>query len=110
MSEIELIAVFSTAEHAHAAVLKLEGLLYRSVRARTAAQTTVRVRAPEDALEIVKATLRQAEALDVTSHPITVDSDWMSHQNGAVTGTGVEPGAGDSEAGAQPDEIHDQRR
>jgi hypothetical protein len=26
-------------------------------------------------------------------------SDWMSHQNGRVTGTGVTPGTGDSEAG-----------
>jgi hypothetical protein len=28
-----------------------------------------------------------------------VEADWMSHNNGHVTGAGVTPGAGDSEAG-----------
>jgi hypothetical protein len=50
--------------------------------------------------ERVREALIQAGALDVTVNPALAAPSWMSHQNGAVTGTGVAPGAGDAEAGA----------
>src|SRR3569833_1095105 len=99
MSEIECIAIFTEAEQAYRAAEKLHQLRHHGIRARIAAHSAVRVRAPEISADIVTAALRTAGALDMTCHAVMMDSDWMSHQNGAVTGTGVEPGAGDSEAG-----------
>jgi hypothetical protein len=103
MNEIEVLAVFSAAEQAHLALERLEDLQHRGVRAKVAAQCAVRAATPRQLQQMVADTLRRLGALDVTTRLIPPDSDWMSHQNGRVTGTGVEPGAGDSEAGWSED-------
>ncbi len=103
MNDIEVLAVFSAAEQAHLAVERLDELRYHGVRATVAAQCAVRAAVSRQMREFVADTLLRLGALDVTSRVIPPDSDWMSHQNGRVTGTGVEPGAGDSEAGTPGD-------
>ncbi len=103
MNEIEVLAVFSTEAHAHTALVRLEDLRYRDVRATIAAQCAIRAAVSRQTQQRVTDTLRKLGALDVTSRVLAPQSNWMSHQNGAITGIGVEPGAGDSETGMPED-------
>ncbi len=103
MSEIEVIAIFSVAEEAHAALERLDDLHAQGVRATISAQCAVRAGVSRQTQEVVTAMLRKLGALDVIACQVPPGSDWMSHQNGRVTGTGVEPGSGDMEAGMPND-------
>jgi hypothetical protein len=103
MSEIEVIAIFSVAEEAHAALERLDDLRDRGVRARVTAGCAIRAGASRQTQAAVMDTLRKLGALDVVAWQAPRESDWMSHQNGRVTGKGVEPGAGDMEAGIPND-------
>jgi hypothetical protein len=99
MSDIEVIAIFSVAEEAHAALEQLDDLNERGIRASITAQCGIRATVSRQTQAKVTEMLRKLGALDVIARDKPPESDWMSHQNGRVTGTGVEPGAGDMEAG-----------
>jgi len=103
MSEIEVIAIFSRAEAAHTALERLDDLNDRDVRASITAQCGIRASVSRQTQAKVIEMLRSLGALDVLARNRLPESDWMSHQNGRVTGTGVEPGAGDMEAGLPND-------
>jgi hypothetical protein len=103
MSEIEVIAIFSVAEEAHAALERLDDLRDQGVRAMITAGCAIRAGVTRQTQEAVVDTLRKLGALDIVAWECPRESDWMSHQNGRVTGKGVEPGAGDMEAGCPND-------
>ncbi len=103
MSEIEVVAIFSVAEEAHAALERLDELHDQGVRATISAQCAIRAGVSRQTQEAVTAMLRKLGALDVIAWKVSTESDWMSHQNDRVTGTGVEPGSGDMEAGLPTD-------
>src|SRR4051794_24040508 len=103
MSEIEVIAIFSGADEAHAALERLDDLNDHNVHAWITAQCGIRAAVSRQTQDKVTAMLRGLGALDVIARNTPPESDWMSHQNGRVTGTGVEPGAGDMEAGLPND-------
>lgn len=106
MSEIEVIAIFSVAEEAHAALERLDDLRDQGVRATITAGCAIRAGVSRQTQTAVTDMLRKLGALDVIAWEAPRESDWMSHQNGRVTGKGVEPGAGDMEAGCPSDWRH----
>jgi hypothetical protein len=103
MSEIEVIAIFSVAEEAQTALERLDDLKDREVRASITARCGIRAAVTRQTQAKVIDMLRRLGALDVIALNKPFESNWMSHQNGRVTGTGVEPGAGDMEAGLPND-------
>jgi hypothetical protein len=102
MSTHEIRAIFSSAEAAHAALRHLRALGIDDAAMRIEPQCGVHVQVSADLEEAAGAALRESGALDVNSSD-GPEGGWMSHQNGRVTGTGVDPGAGDAEAGMPPE-------
>lgn len=99
MRFVEITAVFAAADQAQAAAERVRQSV-KAARIRVGAQCTVHVTAPATAAELLSRICREGHALDVAETQPLSTPGWMSHQYGRVTGTGIEPGAGDSEAGS----------
>lgn len=99
MQFVEFTAVFSSPEQTEDALERVRSSV-ANARTYVSAQCTVHVIVPKTAAEAISRTLRESGALDLAESEPPPSPGWMSHQDGRVTGTGVEPGAGDSEAGA----------
>ena len=100
MRNFTLVAVFSTHEDALSAIQRLHELCLATSSVTLPAACMVEVIATDRDHERAREVLLEADALEVTLTPALAEPGWFSHQNGAVTGTGVPPGAGDAEAGA----------
>lgn len=99
MGQVEITASFASAQQAQAAVERLR-TRGNGTDIRAIAGGTVQVAVPAATVAETARLLRDSGAMDVVQAEPSPSSGWMSHQNGLVTGTGVEPGAGDAEAGA----------
>jgi hypothetical protein len=103
MSQLKVEAVFQSPQQARQAREHLLRMEHGPMAARAAANARVE----ESVLTLCVENAQYDEARDalITAGAARVsvsgqqDPGWMSHNNGQITGAGVTPGAGDSEAG-----------
>jgi hypothetical protein len=100
MHSFAIVAVFSTHEDALYAIQRLHELHLATSSLTMPTACMLEVIATDQDHERVREALLEADALEVTLTAAEAQPSWFSHQNGAVTGTGVPPGAGDAEAGS----------
>ena len=105
MRNDEMIAVFDTPERAQRATMLLLESGIAAAHIRFDGSCSLHVAVGSSDRQWLRELLVDSGALDTAMAEETRAASWFSHQQGHITGTGVEPGAGDSEAGIA-DEQH----
>ena len=100
----EMIAVFATPERAQSATMRLLESGVAAAHIRSDGSCSLRVAVGSWERQRLRELLVDSGALDTAMAEETRVASWFSHQQGHTTGTGVEPGAGDSEAGISDDQ------
>jgi hypothetical protein len=95
----QMLAVFATPERAQSAIMRLLEAGISAAHIRSDGSCSLRVAVGPIPRERLRDLLVDAGALDTAMAEDARAASWFSHQQGHITGTGVEPGAGDSEAG-----------
>jgi len=101
----QVLATFRTLESTRLAALALQARGIAAARIAHCGATALTIETTADQRELVRGILLDNGATDAAVTENARRASWFSHQgspfekNGPITGTGVEPGAGDSEAG-----------
>jgi hypothetical protein len=98
MSFMHIMAIFPSPEATQQALEGLRDLGLNQRAVRVDPHCALQLEIGSTLANWVVGRLRDSGALDVVCVE-KAEPGWMSHHSGQVTGTGVEPGAGDSEAG-----------
>jgi hypothetical protein len=95
----EITAIFATAEDAKRAQEALDKKSTPPALTRISADRVLHVQVSQENLENFLDELGSMDSLEIKYTERPAESGWMGHHQGRVTGAGVAPGEGDSEAG-----------